>query len=329
MAGHYASLGLTANVSEALDPVLFRSRMGFGLPIGEDPDALPTVSPLIVNACAAAGVDVDTVATALKSTIGSLPNDTIRWHLRAALSELEIKLGIPMGVEIVKGVPVDEGLVLGTDYDRVQSRLPYLASETRNWWRIDLPDASVISIERIRAYWFGQLRWQFVNDGPSDQNSLIVNEWGTNGVAHVLPINLQGIIVTAGDGRSGTGEGYGMWETINLYSSSMPDFWSVDYTVGPVSKSGTPMHLEAVLIQWVYAVAGKTLLSLSGLQQSRGLTSASVSMDGVSRSIGLQASAIYGLNSALEKVLDDLEKRIDWKALRAYKRGITAFGFGH
>lgn len=329
MAGHYASLGLTVPVSEALDPQLWRERMGFGLPIGTDPNAAPTVTPLIANACAAAGVDVATVASALQSTIGSLPDETIRWQLRAALSELEVKLGVPMGVQIVKGIPVDEGLVQGRDYDRVQPRLPFLAADMRNWWRIDLPDSSVISIERIRAYWFGQLRWQFVNSGPNDNNSLIVNEWGTNGVAHVLPINLQGIIITAGDGRSGVAEQYGMWETINLYSSTMPDFWSVDYTVGPVSKSGTPMHLEVVLVQWVYAVAGKVLLSMSGLQQSRGLTSASVSMDGVSRSVGLQASAIYGLNSALEKVLEDLESRIDWKALRAYKRGITVYGYGH
>lgn len=329
MAGRYSELGLTVPVQEALDPVLWRERMGFGLPAGQDPDGPSEVSPLVAAACAAAGVSVETVTRALGQTLGALPSATIRWHLRAALSELEVKLGVPMGVQIVKGYPVDEGLVKGRDYDRVQQRLPYLRSEMGNWWRIDLPDSSVISIERIRSYWFGQLRWQFVNDGPNDNNSLIVNEWGTNGVAHVLPINLQGIVITAGDGRSGAVEQYGLWETINLYSSTIPDFWSVDYTVGPVSKSGEPMHLEAVLVQWVYAVAGRTLLSLSGLQQSKGLTSASVSMDGVSRSVGLQASAIYGINSALEKVLEDLEKRIDWSKLRAYKRGLTVYGFGH
>ena len=52
-------------------------------------------------------------------------------------------------------------------------------------------------------------------------------------------------------------------------------------------------------------------------------------MDGVSRSIGLQASAIYGLNSALEHVFDELVKRIDFKALRLQKKGLRVIPYGY
>jgi hypothetical protein len=280
-------------------------------------------------ALCAAGVPAED-QSGIVAGVQEIPDSTIRWHLRAALSELEVKLGIPMGVVIAKADPTGqgnstaeaelakEGLVKGVDYDKIVPRLPYTHGEGMTWYRIDVP-SSVISIERVRAYYYGQLIWEFSNQrGNIEQVRL---EWPTQGSMHLLPINFQSVIVTQGPGSS-TGN-YGVWHTLALHQSPVPDFWAVDYTLGPTDRqTRTCGHIEAVLADWCYAVASIKLLSMGGLAKSAGLTSTSVSFDGFSKSVGLQASAIYGLNSALEHVYEEATKRIDWKHIKRYKKGL-------
>jgi len=305
----YRNLGLSIPVSEVLDPKLWKERYASGILLGSNERSSLATRLLGGSSC-----------SQLESIVSEIPEGTIRWHLRAALSELEIKLGVPMGIEVVKSTPVDTGLVKGTHYDREVPRLPYTRSGTLSWFRIDLPP-NVISIERIRAYYFNRLIWNFTGDAL-DQVKL---EWPKPGVLHILPVDLQAVIITSGSMGSGN---YGVWETINLHTSPVPSFWAVDYTRGPMSQDGKEGYIEAVLAHWVYAVAGILLLSMGGLAQSKGLTSTSVSIDGVSRSIGLQASAIYGINSALENAYEKATKRINWKQLRAAKRGLRCFPLG-
>ncbi len=306
----YRVLGLSVPVTEALDPKLWRERYAGGIALGG------TKRLTLAERVAAAKA-----GTSAGDLIDSIPDDVIKWHLRAAMSELEVKLGIPMGIEVVKTVPLDEGLIKGQHYDHLKPRLPYTHGEALTWFRIDLPP-NVISIERIRAFYFDRLVWNFEGD-TLDQ---VLLEWPKAGVLHIIPRDLESVIVTSGSMGSGN---YGIWETINLHHSPVPDFWAVDYTRGPVSRDGKVGHIEAVLAHWVYATAGILLLSQAGLAQSKGLTSTSISMDGVSRSISLQASAIYGINSALENAYEKAAKRIDWKQLRASKRGLRMYMFSH
>jgi len=318
----YRTLGLSVPVTDVIDPQLWRERYATGLRAGA---TASTGAKSIKQRIAELTGDRD-AGEAFQVVASGIPDETIRWHLRAALSELEMKLGVNFGLEVVKSPPIDDGLVLGRDYDRVRERLPYTRAEASDWFRIDLPDSSIISVERIRAYYFDMLVWEFSND--NDTRHLIHLEWSKQGILHIIPIELQSIVVTrSGFGGSGN---YGVWHTINLHTSPVPDFWGVDYTVGPISEHGKqPGRIEAVLAHWCYCVAGILLLSIDGLAQSQGLTSASISMDGVSRSIGLQASAIYGLNSALEHALEEATKRIDWKQLRTRKRGLTVHPFSY
>jgi len=246
--------------------------------------------------------------------------------MRAAISELEAKLGVPMGIEVCKARPADDGLIQGVHFDRLVSRLPYNRAATNTWFRIDLPSASVISVDRIRAYYFDVLVWEF-SEANGNMN-FVKLEWGEQGTLHIIPTDLLSVVIT--NNADGGGSNYGVWHTINIHQSPVPDFWAVDFTRGPISKQGGATgEIEAVLAHWCYCVAGITLLSIGGLAQSQGLTSASISMDGVSRSVGLQASAIYGLNSALEHVLDEATKRINWKSLRSYKRGLPVMMYGY
>jgi hypothetical protein len=315
MTARARTLGLSVPVTEVLDPELWRTRYAYGLVLG-DVRRRGTLSGRVDDA-----LQADEDAEAIKEVISGISPDTIRWHLKCALSELEMTLGIPMGVEIVKSVPVDDGLVEGVDYDRTIQRLPYTFSETLQWFRIDLPDASILSVERIRGYYYGTKVWEF-SGANMEQVRL---EWPKEGVLHILPIGHQGIIVSTPYG----GGNYGIWHTINLHRSPVPDFWSIDYTTGPRARDGKIGNIETVLAHWCYATASIPLLSIGGLAASKGLSSTSVSMEGVSRSVGLQASAIYGLNSALEHVYEQIIKRVDLKRIRTMKRGLSIKPFGY
>lgn len=300
-------LGLSVPVTETLNPKLWKERYAHGVLLGAMRREWQNTNR---------GGDP---RRELVRRVDEIPDTTIRWHLRAALSELEVKLGIPMGVVICKADPVDDDLVIGRDYDKQVQRLPYTLAGNEAWWRIDLP-SGVISVERVRAYYFGTKIWEFSTDrGNEDQIRI---QWPTQGVVHLLPTNLASLIVTP-EGRTGV-----FW-TVYANRVGVPDFWAVDYTLGPRTKTtGQVGQIEVVLADWVFCAAGRKLLSLASMAVSRGVSSSSVSMDGVSRSVSLQASAMYGMNSALETAYKEAMERIDWKALRTYKRGIRIKQYG-
>lgn len=310
MRPDYRTLGLTVPVSEALDPKLWRERYAFGINLGPANGPFVSVTERLARAKQRVtdGCCGEVPQDQLDDLVTQIPDDVIRWHLRAALSELEIKLGVPMGIQVVKSEPIDEGS--GPFHDKTIGRLPYTHGESIAWFRVDLPDNNIISVERIRGFYYGTQVWEI---SPQANNAdLIRVEWKRPGTLHILPVNLQSIMVTQGGN-------YGIWHTIHMHRSPIPDFWAIDYTCGPVARNGEVGKIEAVLAHWVYCVAGITILSMGGLSQTKGLTSTSIGIDGVSRSIGLQAA---GVNSALENVLKEAEKRIDWKALRTAKRAL-------
>lgn len=311
----YKALGLSVPVLDLIDPQKWRERYAWGVALGGQGTS-DHADAILSRARLKGGRLREREASRL---IQAIPDDVIRWHLRAAVSELEMKIGMPIGLEVCKSKPVDAGLRKGLHYDREVGRLPYTQGAAQNFYRIDLP-SGIISVERVRAFYLGMKIWEISDTRDNSDN--IVIEWGKSGVIHLMPVHLQSMIVTQATGA------FGVWHTMNLYSSPIPDVWAVDYTRGPVSEhGGEPGKIEAVLAHWAFCVAGITLLSMGGLAASKGLTSTSISMDGVSRSIGLQASAIYGLNSALEHVFDEATKRINWQQLRTQKRGLKVFPF--
>ena len=303
MAARYADLGISIPVQEVLNPRFWRENYAYNLPVGVDPDDPKDVSRL-----------------RLRTLVATLPDRVIRWHLRTALSEAEMKLGIPLGLERVLADPVDDGEVLGVTYDRREARRPYTHGEMEKWFRIDLP-SGLLEVERIRAFYYGAAVWEI--SGEKENLDQVRIEWPAQGILHILPTNFQAIVVT----KQGN---YGIWHTLRLHRSPLPDFWAVDYVRGPTSAHGGEVgKIEAALADWIFSVAGIKLFSISGLAQSGGLTSTSVGFDGYSRSVSLQASAIYGINSAAEHVLEENAKRIDWKQLRMRKRGLRVRMFSH
>jgi hypothetical protein len=323
----YRTLGLTVPVTEALDPQLWRERYAHGLFLGSSPASAPSGSGSLADRlCAGQGTPktgaikaLQDSQAALSAVVTEISDDVIRWFLRVALSELEVKLGIPMGIITVKSLPVDDGLVQGRDYDRAEPRRPFTRSDQGNWFRIDLPP-NVISVERVRAYWFDSLVWEI---SPANNNEQLFKlEWPRIGSGHILPTVMANLFIQ--------GTSYGALNLHNSFQTPLPDVWGVDYTCGPVDHYlGQPAQIEAVLAHWVYCAAGILLLAEGGLARSQGLTSASVSIDGLSRSIGLQASGVTGLYGALSDAYERTMERIDWKALKLYKAPPRLVPYGH
>jgi hypothetical protein len=314
-------LGLAVSPAEVLDPILWRKRYAWGIALGEGSSRQSLFDRLEEARCKGTqsfqeeieALDDDEAQAA--QFLGVIPDETIRWHLRAAMSEAEYRLGLPMGVNVCKARPVDDGLVKGVHYDEDVGRLPYSAGETRQWFRIDLPRRNIISIERIRAFYFDTQAWDLNTDnGGIDQVKL---EWPADGVLHIMPTHIETMIVS-------TNGNYGVWELLHTAAwrrSPIPDFWAVDFTYGPVTRDRQIGMIPLVLANWISAAAGILILGQAGMAASKGLTSTSISLDGISRSVSLSASAQAGLYGALEANFDKTMERINFDKLRAQMRG--------
>lgn len=315
MSAPYRVLGMSVPVTEALDPALWRTRYAHGLLLG-------AMSSEWVSA--QAGGDMKRT---LKKTVDEIKPEVIRWHLRTALSELEVKLGVPMGIIVCKALPLDEGMTIGRGYDKVVDRLPFINADMNMWWKIPLPPG-VISIERIRSYFWTSS--PVVELSPEQGNLDLVRL--EPGAAYIFPTSLT--TIAAGPDAwaltfaSGTA-GNAWWQPYNMIARetlNAPEFWAVDYTVGPRTQEGGEVgHIEAVLADWVYCIAAQKLLPMAAMAVTRGVSGSTISMDGVSRNVPLaNGGAIY---DALARVYKETTERIDWKAIAAYKRGIGVLAY--
>lgn len=293
-------------VSEVLNPHLWRSRYAYGLLRGDRFGQRSLAERISI---AEAGE-----SNTPSEVLDGIPTELIRYHLRVALSTLEVLLDYPMGVQVVKSTPVDEGLVLGTDYDVERGRLPFTQGETAEWYRIDLP-GNIISIQRLRAFFFDQIVWEISDDDPN----LLRMQHPRQGVAHIIPIQLSSLIVRA--------SGFGLWETVWGFAmqSPIPQFWAVDYTTGPVTNQGQPGHIELVLAHWVAMCAALSIFGIDSVLSTYGVTSTSLSFDGLSRSISVPTNIHQAAVEAFEKLME----LIDWKAMRTRKKGIRVIKYSH
>lgn len=312
----YRTLGTTVPVASLFDVAAWRRNYAWGIPLVGD--AAFTPKQQLIEACDRAGEQ----RAQIEQLVAAIPDSVILHHLRAAASELEMKLQIQLGVLIVKSHPVDEGLIHGRDYDRVDPRLPYIRQDARSFYRLDLP-YSVLSVQRVRGYYFNQ---KIIEVSPTEGNiGNVVVEFPKQGVIRIMPTNMGSLIV--GQGYAPTDYALSLWELV-WNAKSVPDFWAVDYVTGPCDQAtGTPGMIEAVLAHWVALRAGKLLINMAGTAYGQGVVSTSISTDGFSRSVTTSQSAMYSINSAMEIVFQSYTDSIDWKALRTYKRGLKVYGF--
>lgn len=325
----YRTLGLTVPVTDALDPQLWRERYAYGIVLGPGEKPAESQALQTLLGCkskkgqpkTAGARAITTPDEAIACLASEIPLKVIRWHLRAAASQFELMSGMPLGVVTVVSDPVDAGLVQGVDYDLREPRRPYTAANQRDYYRIDLP-GPVLSIERIRAYFFDQLVWSIA---PDENNmDMVLLEHPAQGSVHILPNQNATILVTAPQLAAPY---YGPFRLMGELPSPLPGVWAVDYTMGPRTSWGTPGEIPAAVAHWIYCKAGIMLMSIGGMSASKGLTNASLSIDGLSKSIGLQASAMYGINSALENRMKEATESLDIDRLKLQLKGLRVLKY--
>lgn len=292
----YPCLGLTCPVTEALDPAKWRDRYAWGHNLGGSDD-LRT----LLRRC---GGDVD----ALERLVEGIPDRVISWHLRAAMSQLESKLGISFGLVRYVGQPVGD-LRLGEDYEVAEPARPWTVAAASDYCQI-VVRPSLVSVQRLRALVWGQVALELTGTDAAimvtDLRRGILNVAWSRVRPELLTPAAQVALGLAG--RSGP--------------SPSPGVWAVDYTCGPWAEYGgheLPGQIEVELADWIGLTAGLRVLAMAGSAASGGVSSTSLSMDGLSKSVSLTASAIYGLYSALENAYKEATKGIDWQRLRRYK----------
>lgn len=308
-----APLTTSVHISEVLDPNLWRERFAWGTLLSRVFSIDPNISQAELNKIKMA-------------TVGYLPDSVVVFHLTAALSELGAQIGIPMAVIRVKTRPVDSTLTLGVDYDVVRDALPWVRAASQQYERVDV-GAPLISIQRVRLRNYDTEILDLDMSVTEDAARVKIVD-SRSGIFHILPTTVGGsggYVTTIPDdlplGAAWLGRGYGLPSMARGQTS--PASWVVDYTTGPIDDIGNAGFLPAQLANWVYAKAGVSLMSLSGIAQGGGIASGSVSLDGLSHSFGTTASAMYGLNSAFEGVLKDIHEKINWAIWRRQMTGVT------
>lgn len=309
MAG-YRTLGLTVPVTELLNVSAWRDRYAWGVPLAGRDAFTPTQS--LKEACQR--LNDCACDEQVKTFIAQIPDKTVRWHLRAAVSELETKIGVPLGIVVVKSLPLDSGVTLGQHFDRLEARLPLYQSDAMEHWKLMLP-FSVISVERVRGYYLGSKMLEVAG-------SSVNLEWPAEGSVHIDVMAMRNALINTPATALGFGWAWDLWRS----REQIPDFWAIDYTIGPWDRfTRSPGQVEVVLAHWVGARAGQMLINIAGTAAAQGVASTSLSMDGITRSVTLSQSAMYGVNSAYELVLKAMVDNIDWRALRALKRGLPVY----
>jgi hypothetical protein len=295
----YRCLGTTCSVAEAIDPALWRKRYAWGVALGGSVDLKAAI-----RRCGGTERDLED----LKRLVEGIPLDVIAWHLRSALSDAEIKLGISMAIRRYKGMPTEDGFVLQRDYDLRSEPIAFNPATSRDFIRLDLPP-SLLSVERIRGVAWGNVVLDWTPETTGVHIDIVD---GQRGEVSVTPTELRSLSVAFG----------AVGPAVLAQNRPIPGFWRCDFTCGPWAKydgKDMPGRIELAIADWIGLTAGVRLLSLAGTASGGGIASASLSVDGLSKSFSTTASAMYGLNSALEAVYKEAADSIDWKALRAYK----------
>lgn len=251
-----------------------------------------------------------------KTLLDSLPAAAVSHALRAGLSVVELETGLTFGLMRYAGNPEADGLRRGPDYDATYAALPFDPdARTPQGYRLQLPP-QLLAVSRVRFAAFGTT-FLDVDADDADTGTIDVID-AASGAVLVRPPAQSTSVVAEG------------WHN-PLYMTSrylVPGVIRVDFTTCPASLTGKRGHVPAALCDWVWLWAGVRVANQAGTFSTRGVTSASISVDGLSKSQSFQASAMYGVNSSMEALYKEQMKLIDLAKLGRAVRGFTVVGFG-
>lgn len=319
-----SNLGLSVHVTEIMDVERYRETFFFGTVLE---NAIVSSKDFIRTAAdwyklppdKRPKSEAEARAIIVNTMRGNMPDDVILRHLGMALSRAEIQIGIPLEPRRIVMPPLDDGAKQGIDYDEVAPRISWRSS-TADWWqRIELPNP-VISVQRIRAVVGGTVSYTVA------ENDFEVIDF-KGGIIAIHQIRPPAPTDTGYYPRYDVGTRDNLWRSALRMQASpfVPGYWSVDYTTGPMHQ-GRVGYIPAALQWYVWADAARYIWSESGIQISKGVASQTRSIDGISNTVSLTASAMYGLNSAIEQVIKEYKEGFPISIIRQQMRGLRIRG---
>lgn len=243
------------------------------------------------------------------SLFGNVPDSSVFNHLLGQLGRLSDRLGIRVQTQRVVMEPLDSSS--GT-YDLIAPRVQHVASNEGAFTQIQVT-GPIVRVDRVRM----------VTPSGSVSKTIetdrVIVADARNGIINV-PSNATWLAVAPREAPRGY---------TNLFNSALrlnnldvtPNVWAVDYVKGP-SFDGRAGRLPVSVKFHVWAQTARFLLSLHGNVTSKGVSSQSRSIDGITNSISLTASAMYGVNSAMEEILESYGDMSDVKFMVRRIRGI-------
>lgn len=187
----------------------------------------------------------------------------------------------------------------------------YFSTDYMNWGFLKLNKKPVICIESLEMYYGDRPMMSIPKDWLRiDHLAGHVQLFPTAGSA-------GGIIITSGGGL--------VTPMLRGSYQYAPQMWKVKYKAGMVKPNGQVyrgFNLHPDLLEAIYKKAAMSIMTVWGdLIIGAGIANQSISIDGMSQSIGTTQSAMYGGASAR---VEQLKKDVDnlMKTLNAYYNGI-------
>ena len=211
--------------------------------------------------------------------------ETILW---AWIEIAQGKLGVQFATQRVRTYP-DPGLVLGTDYE--------IQGEPLTWfplppgmahYAMPLPFAHIQSIERVRLF--------FGNPGADPTGKAryeVPPQWilftQKEGILKIVPSTSVPLLPPL------SSLAYDMGAVWGRTRYDLPGVWAVDYTIG---YGQVPLDVA----HWINLHAAIDVLGQAGTALAHGLSSESLSMDGITREYELWVGGVWSLWRAHQHV---------------------------
>lgn len=167
----------------------------------------------------------------------------------------------------------------------------YERSDYTNWGYIQLWKRPILEVKALRLMYGTKPAWEVPQDWLKiDKNSGKIQMFPSSGSVTSMIIGASGAI-------------YGLYNSWDY----APQMWEVDYVAG-MDSNNLPAHLKEL----IYKKAVIGILQVWGdLILGAGIASSSISIDGLSQSIGTTQSAMFGGASArCEEYRKDIEALI-------------------
>lgn len=246
-----------------------------------------------------------------------MKDEDIMSFVMSAIKIVERKLGVFLKPMVLVNNAEDRGLVKGTDFDKEEAPYDYDRMSYANYGFLQLRERPVQSIESFSMVLpNGNKIIDFYRDANTKK---WVKLYKDSGQVHIVPY--------AGDptlfamlGGSQTGFPF----VTGSMNSNLPQMFNVDYTAG-YGLYEVPDDVRNVVAK----IASIDLLGISGDAVLAGISSQSISMDGLSESLSTSSSATSGTYTShtlqMQKEVDNFFSPKGGGA-RTSERGFTMTG---